>query len=282
MSELKGMFLPYYSERYFKKRKNKSEGKWVFALIAGSMIIPLATVVHEKPDQISAYLILACIIAATAYFLSFSKFITKRKEEKGFWLKEDGIVQTGMFKRNFISYAEYDEAVRNGQYFYETEGLRIGKGSRKLVFFYEIGNKSAQEDILACYEELQRHMVQPLPALPAKDLDLFDRKYFYEKNRRAYVLLLALAFFVFLIVTRTQTFNYGTLLLVGGGFCLWETYCYAGIFENAVFSARNYEALKKSFPNQMHAIKGRAIDGYVWFLVVFVVGMILNVWCILG
>ena len=267
-------FLPKYSDFYYEKKKQPQTMKFVFGYVF--VILFFNTILDNFDDQI--FKVLFCIICILILYHYLIKLPIRNRQKKcGTRFEEQGIVRVGFFgEKEPIPYFETEQAVTSGDIHYEDTGLRIGRGSKKLIFHYEIGDSKAQKHVEECYALLQKHLSVKLPPFDKKALDLLDRKYFYEKSRRNYTisLILALLFFLIFYAPGVQTTSGKLFLAIM--FCPWESISLFGLCKSARLSERNHMLLKKAFEEHPRAKYGRSFSGFIYFGIASIVTMVAN------
>ena len=267
-------FLPKYSDFYYEKKKQPPALKFVIGYVIVS--ISLNTILNNFNTQIFKVLF-GIVWALVLYHFLIKMPIRNRRKKCGTRFDEHGIVKVAFFgEKEPIPYLETEQAVISGDIHYEDTGLRIGHGSKKLIFHYEIGDSKAQKHIEECYALLQKHLTVKLPPFDKNALDLLDRKYFYEKSRRNNTISLIIALILFLIFYASGAQYTSGKLLLAAFFCPWECIALFGLCKSARLSERNHMLLKKAFEEHPRAKYGWRFAGYIHFGIAAVFAMIAN------
>lgn len=238
-------FLPLYSNYYFEK-KNLSGRKWL--LIAVYVMIMFGIISYASEFQssvITFFLILSVLVVL--YQMLAAGWIKNRKKLLGTWLQPDGAVKQNLFGiERKISYYDLEQEIAGGHMRYGDTGIRVGKGRNRLVFHYEIGDSSAQKHVEECYRELQRYIKVKLLPYEKKGLELLDKKFYYERNRRNHTISLCIALLVFFAYAAGSSLKimeeavFPTLLLMP-----WECFSLYILSRNAALSRDNHEKLQE-------------------------------------
>lgn len=267
-------FLPKYSDFYYEKKKQPAIMKYVIGYIV--VVFSFNTILVHFDTQIFKVL-LGIIWALVLYYFLIKLPIRNRRKKCGTRFEEHGIVKVAFFgEKEPIPYLETEQAVTSGDIHYEDTGLRIGHGSKKLVFHYEIGDSKAQKHVEDCYALLQKHLTVKLPPFNKSALDLLDRKYFYEKSRRNNTVSLIIALILFLIFYASGAQYTSGKLILAIFFCPWESISLFGLCKSARLSERNHMLLKKAFEEHPRAKYGWRFTGYIHFGIAAVFAMIAN------
>lgn len=267
-------FLPKYSDFYFEKKKNIHPWKYVFGYV---LVILFSDSLLDNFDDCFLTIMLCYIIALFLYHNLITVPVRNRRQKCGARLEEYGIVKTTFFgEKAPIPYSRIEQAVSSGDICYGSTGLRIGHGSGKLVFHYEIGDSKAQTHMEECHALLQKHLTSKLPPFEKKGLDLLDRKYFYKKAQRnqTFSLLGAFLFFCSMYCTGMRTIS-GSFFLA----CIfgpWECSSLYSICKSGKLAERNHVFLKKEFADYPAAGFGWHYAGYAYAVLAAIVLTVAN------
>ncbi|MBQ6888781.1 MAG: hypothetical protein IJN54_14870 [Lachnospiraceae bacterium] len=259
-------FLPEYSDFYFERKKQPSFFKYILSYLFIIFLICLIDIDYNNKKSPGFLTIIG--IAVLLYQLFIKKHIIDHKKLYGAKLEYHGIVKVSAYgEQPPVSYQEIEQAVAAGDFRYEDTGLRIGSGTQKLLFHYEIGDSIAQKHVEECYALLQKHLNIKLPPFEKKGLDLLDRKYFYEKKCKTHTISLICALIIFFIYYSASVRHISNMYFLASLFCPWECFSLYCLSKNGKLAVRNRMLLQKAFQDYPQVRFGWQYAGYAHFLI---------------
>lgn len=274
-------FLPKYSDYYFEKQKAVS----LWSLLGYVYVSIIFLLIIAESNDLSAsfvWICLAIIGVGVLYLCVLKKYINQRKMLYGAQIMPEGIVVKGAWGyEHRISYYDLQQEIAQGHMKYADTGIELGKGKNKLTFHYEIGDSAAQKHVKKCYAQLQKYIIEKLIPYEKQGLELLDKRYFYAKSRRRYLILLGVASFIFFVFVRA-----GVIVTILGAVIYSPMIGgleYFGLFrlsKNAVLTMQNYDKMQQMLEEHPKMqFRGKYV-GWIGFLVAAVLVLLWNLWLV--
>lgn len=247
-------FLPLYSDCYFAKKKRTGSMGLTVSIYAGILFGMLSFASKFKFTLAVVLLILSVVVALYQIFLA--RYIMDWRKVPGTKLQPDGAIKRSMFgMERKISYSDLQQDISNGHMCYGDTAIQVGKGKNKLFFHYEIGDSIAQKHVNLCYRVLQKYITVKLLPFEKSGLELLDKKYYYDKNRKKQTISLCIALLLFYVyvggggLKTVENAIFCTLIFVP-----WECFSLYVLSKNAFLTKANHEKLQK-FLNTCQDVK---------------------------
>lgn len=92
------------------------------------------------------------LILVILYDRAVYKYLFEKQKVLGALILPDGVRRQKLFgEKETISYLDLRQEISEGCMKFGKEGILLGKGKNKLVFYYEVASTKAQKHIRECY-----------------------------------------------------------------------------------------------------------------------------------
>lgn len=273
-------FLPYYSDTFFESSRSYRNTTAILGIYL-SIYLMIYLLVSEKKTAFICYSIFILLVLLC---LTFVADMEKKIGKYGYHLLEDRIVLRKWGMEREISYNDIRTKLQERKVKVTEKKLVVPTNKGNIAFSYEVGNAKQQKHVMACYEMLRTKVVGNMPAINMKNLDIFDKAYFYNKSyRKCMIVLLVVQIGVFFWSFGDTTNHF--FYVFNGLTALIQYITIYRLFRSVRCSVKNWKKMK--------TILGEAIDagtckiairshGFIEFYVIAVVVIILNYLLIMG
>ncbi len=160
-------FLPRYSSLYVK-HEDEIRLAWGGVLFIHFFFLGVYMLIELFKEKMYRTAICGLLIYAVlaVYYGFVQPRLVKWKRKYGMSLGPDAVLRmTPMGVVETLPYEIYEDAIRQGNYYYNKEGLVLGKGKYRMYFSNETEDSHARQNMLNCYEKLQEHITEKVPPL---------------------------------------------------------------------------------------------------------------------